>query len=108
MIEIKEYLTADGWSPFAQWLQGLRDRDARARILVRLNRIRLGNFGDCKSVGNGVMEFRLPFGPGYRVYYAREAQSVVLLLCGGDKGTQRTDVDRAIAYWRDYRSRNDG
>ena len=108
MIEIREYLTADGQSPFGRWLRGLRDRDARARILVRLNRVRLGNFGDCRPVGHGVMELRLPFGPGYRVYFARQGDTVAVLLCGGDKGSQRTDIDCAVAYWRDYRSREDG
>ena len=108
MIEIREYLTTDGHLPFVEWLRGLRDRQARARIMVRLNRLRLGNFGDCKSVGDGVFELRMMCGPGYRVYFGRDGESVVLLLCGGDKNTRQKDVELAKRYWRDYRARNDG
>ena len=73
MIEISEYLTPDGKAPFSEWLKSLRDRQARARILTRLNRVRLGNFGDCKTLGDGVFELRMTFGPGYRVYLAARA-----------------------------------
>ena len=78
--------------------------DARAVGIVRarLNRIRLGNFGDCKSVGGGVEELRVDFGPGYRVYYGREGQLVVILLCGGSKRTQARDILRAQKYWKEY------
>jgi len=71
-------------------------------VRARLNRIRLGNFGDCKSVGGGVGELRIDFGPGYRVYYGRDGALVVVLLCGGTKGTQARDVLRAKGYWRKY------
>jgi putative addiction module killer protein len=108
MIEIKEYLTPEGRSPFAEWLQGFRDRQVRARIAVRLNRLRLGNFGDCKSVGEGVYELRMAFGAGYRVYFAREADRVILLLCGGDKSSQADDIKHAKDHWRDYRSHQHG
>jgi putative addiction module killer protein len=104
MIEVREYLTADGRSPFAVWLHELCDRQARTRIMVRLNRLRLGNFGDCKSVGEGVFELRMPFGPGYRVYFGRDGESIVLLLCGGDKSTQSADIERAKQYWKAHRS----
>ena len=89
-------------------MQGLKDRRARARILVRLNRVRLGNFGDSKSVGDGVFELRMSFGPGYRLYFGREGEAMVLLLCGGDKSTQSKDIARAKDYWADYRSGDDG
>lgn len=101
-IELLEYLTESGHNPFREWLEGLRDRQARARIRVRLNRIRLGNFGDCKSVGRGVRELRVPHGPGYRVYFGRKGNTVVILLHGGDKKTQSKDIALAQAYWDDY------
>ena len=107
MIEIKEYLTAAGRSPFADWLLALKDAPTRARVLARLNRIRLGNFGDTKHVGQGLYEFRLAFGPGYRIYYSRDGDTVILLLCAGSKRTQRKDIERAQAYWRDYVGRSD-
>ncbi len=108
MIEVREYLTPDGKALFSEWRKGLRDRQARARILTRLNRVRLGNFGDCKPLGDGVFELRMTFGPGYRVYFGREGEQVVLLLCGGDKSTQSKDIERAKAAWIDYRSRDNG
>ncbi|MHB8455614.1 MAG: type II toxin-antitoxin system RelE/ParE family toxin [Acidiferrobacterales bacterium] len=85
MIEVHEYLNSDGKSAFLAWLKALRDRQARARILTRLNRVRLGNFGDCKPIGDGVFELRVMFGPGYRVYFGREGEQVILLRCGGNK-----------------------
>ena len=79
-------------------------RDARAVGVVRarLNRIRLGNFGDCKSVGGGVEELRIDFGPGYRVYYGREGSLVVVLLCGGSKKSQARDIVTAQRQWKEY------
>jgi putative addiction module killer protein len=105
--ELREYLTADGRSPFADWLEGLRDRRARARIDTRLARVRLGNLGDYHSVGDGVYELRVFYGPGYRVYFGFEAQRVILLLAGGIKDTQPRDIAAAKSYWIDYRSRED-
>ena len=101
-IELLEYLTENGQNPFRDWLEGLRDRQARAKIRVRLNRIRLGNFGDAKSVGKGVSELRIPHGPGYRVCFGREGNTVVILLFGGDKKTQSKDIAVAKQYWDDY------
>ncbi|MEJ5309602.1 MAG: type II toxin-antitoxin system RelE/ParE family toxin [Anaerolineae bacterium] len=101
-VEILEYLTESGQNPFREWLESLSDRQARARIRVRLNRIRLGNFGDCKSVGRGVSELRVPHGPGYRVYFGRQGNTVVILLYGGDKKTQSQDIALAQEYWKDY------
>ena len=79
----------DRSTPFSDWLASLKDARAVGIVRARLNRIRLGNFGDCKSVGGGVEELRIDIGPGYRVYYGREGSLVVILLCGGSKGTPR-------------------
>jgi putative addiction module killer protein len=89
-------------TPFSKWLASLKDRQAAGIVRARLNRIRLGNFGDCKSVGGGVTELRIDFGPGYRIYYGREGASVVILLCGGSKRSQTRDIVTAQAYWKEY------
>jgi putative addiction module killer protein len=91
MIDIRR--TAD----FDAWLRGLRDRAARARILVRIDRLVLGNAGDVKPVGEGISELRIAYGPGYRVYFVRRGSSLLVLLCGGDKSSQSRDIARAIA-----------
>ena len=80
---------------FLNWLKGLRDRNARARIAVRIDRIEEGNFGDHRSVGGGVSEVRVNVGQGYRIYYTIRNRTVVILLCGGDKSSQRRDMRRA-------------
>jgi putative addiction module killer protein len=80
---------------FSNWLSGLRDRMAKARIAKRIDRIAQGNLGDAKPVGNGVSELRFTFGPGYRVYYVERGNTVVILLCGGDKDSQERDIARA-------------
>jgi len=103
--DIREYLAPDGKCPFRNWLRSLKDVKARARIRARINRIRLGNFGDCKSVGSGVSEFRIDYGPGYRVYFGRVGEKIVLLLCGGTKRNQEKDINLAKEYWYDYKKR---
>lgn len=75
------------------------------RIVRRIARLELGNFGDFRSVGEGVQELRIPIGPGIRVYFGRQGEAIVVLLCGGDKHSQRHDIGRAKLYWKDYRSR---
>jgi len=75
-------------------------------VRVRLNRLRLGNFGDCKFVGDGVHELRIAYGPGYRVYFGREGNFVVILLSGGDKGSQTRDITKAKEFWLDYNRRS--
>lgn len=89
MVEI--FTTDD----FDRWLRKLKDRQARLRILSRIDRLADGNAGDAKAVDRGVLELRLTFGPGYRVYYAQRGTRVVLLLCGGDKSTQQSDITTA-------------
>jgi putative addiction module killer protein len=108
MPEVREYIARDGKAPFSHWLDALKDAKTRARIRTRLNRIRLGNFGDCKALGDGVFELRLAFGPGYRVYFGRDGEQVVLLLGGGDKSSQARDMEKAKAAWNDYRSKDRG
>ena len=103
MIEIRKYRGADGAIPFDRWMAKLKDERARARILVQADRLRLGLAGDWKSVGEGLFELRVHEGRGYRVYFGREGEAIVILLCGGDKSTQRRDIDLARAYWRAYR-----
>lgn len=106
--EVRVYSRSDGSEPFTEWLRALRDAATRNRIRQRIARVRLGNFGDTRSVGDGVFELRIHLGPGYRLYFGRPGDRVVILLCGGDKGSQARDVERAREFWRDYRSRTDG
>lgn len=105
-IQIEIYQTASGTLPYSDWLRALKDQQARARIRTRIARVQTGNLGDCKSVGGGVFELRVDYGPGYRVYLARRGQTMVLLLCGGDKRMQTRDIQRAGEYLADYEMRN--
>jgi putative addiction module killer protein len=108
MYRIEHYLTEDLQRElFSEWLQRLRDRQGRVAVVRRVTRLEHGNFGDCRFCRDGVWELRLDVGPGYRVYYARSGQRVVLLLCGGDKHTQSADIDRAVSYWQDWQRRAD-
>ncbi|MEZ4663978.1 MAG: type II toxin-antitoxin system RelE/ParE family toxin [Caldilineaceae bacterium] len=98
------YADASGREPFVVWLSNLRDKGGRKRILARLRRLEQGNLGDWKSVGDGVKELRLFFGPGYRVYFAEDGDTIVVLLLGGDKSSQVNDIERAKAYWKEYQA----
>ena len=80
---------------FSDWLHGLSDGRAKTRIAARIRRLEQGNLGDCRSLGSGLVEMRIDYGPGYRVYFVRRGFVVVILLCGGDKGTQRQDIEKA-------------
>lgn len=106
MIELRRYQLADETVPVTDWLHALRDIRARAQIEVRLRRVSTGNFGDCRSVGEGVSELRIDLGAGYRVYYAKHGQTMVILLCGGNKASQQNDITRAKDYWADWKRRN--
>lgn len=96
------YLAPDGRNPFIEWLERTKDGKARIAIRRRVERLRLGSFGDCAFCREGVWELRVDIGPGYRVYYARAGREIIILLCAGSKATQDADIDRAIMYWRDY------
>ena len=89
MIEIRQTET------YKKWFDSLKDRKARMRIDIRIRRISLGNFGDVKSVGEGVSEIRIDYGPGYRIYYLQRKNKVIILLWGGDKSTQLKDIEKA-------------
>ncbi|EIC21142.1 type II toxin-antitoxin system RelE/ParE family toxin [Thiorhodovibrio frisius] len=102
-IEIREYVTLRGKSPFGDWLEKLRDQQAKANILTRLDRLQMGHFGDTKHLRAGVHELRIHQGKGYRVYYGRVDDVIVLLLCGGEKASQTQDIDQAVRYWQAYR-----
>lgn len=103
MYQIKHYCAEDGRDGFGDWLDALQDRSARARIETRIDRLALGLFGDMKTLRDGVCELRIDTGPGYRVYYAFAGRALILLLCGGDKRSQRRDISRAVNYWRDFK-----
>ncbi len=104
--EVVQYQTQDGKIPFREWLHSLKDMEAKARIRTRIDRLQLGNFGDCSFVGSGVSELRLHLGPGYRVYFGQDGKNIVVLICGGDKSTQKKDIRKAQEYWEDYRRRS--
>jgi putative addiction module killer protein len=105
MFEVRHYLTSDGENLFLSWLKGLRDPKAKVAAIRRTNRIEQGNFGDHKSIGEGVWELRLVTGPGYRIYYAKSDKTVVLLLCAGKKASQERDIADAKTAWKDWQKR---
>lgn len=104
-VQIEVYQLPGGKQPFVDWLRGLKDSQTRARIRVRIARLQVGNFGDCKAIGGGLLELRIDHGPGYRVYLNRRGDTLIVLLCGGDKRTQAQDIKRARAYLADYELR---
>jgi putative addiction module killer protein len=105
--EIEIYQTSLKKRPYSEWLNELSDLQARAKIRVRIDRVKLGNFGDCDPVGSGVSELRIHFGPGYRVYFGKIGDTCVLLLCGGTKRRQSADIEKAKEYFEDYKKRGE-
>jgi len=105
VIEIRHNVTSAGKDVFDDWLTELADARAQAKIATRINRLAAGNFGDCKSLRQGLYELRVDWGPGYRVYYAMIGKAGVLLLCGGDKRRQAADIERGLEYLRDYKEK---
>jgi len=104
-MKVEYYITADGKKPLTKWLDRLKDAKAKAAIIQRIFRLTVDLFGDVKPVGEGVSELRVDVGKGYRVYYARSGNEIVLLLCGGDRKTQDADIKTAKEYWNDYKNR---
>lgn len=105
MIELLRYQSEDETEPVTEWLNGLRDKQAQARLRVRLRRLESGNFGDCDAVGEGVFELREHMGSGYRIYLGRHGQKLVILLCGGDKKSQAADIKTAKRFWAIWKRR---
>ena len=101
--QVETYVRHDGRCPFVDWMDSLRDQRARAKIRTRIDRVQLGNLGNCESVGGGVSELKIDYGPGYRVYFGQIGTKLVILLCGGDKSSQSEDIKKAIEYWEDYK-----
>ncbi len=101
--ELQFYQTPSGNVPFIQWFNGFQDQRTQTRIQKRLQHLEHGNFGDCQSVGDGVFELRLHFGQGYRIYFGKIDNTIVLLLCGGDKSSQTRDIARAKTYWLEHK-----
>ena len=107
MLELRYYLYPNGQSPFAKWFAGL-EATARAKVAVAIARLEQGNLSNVKPVGEGVLEYRINFGPGYRVYFGRDGEVLVILLTGGTQKRQQRDIAGAIEMWADYRRRKRG
>jgi len=106
VVEVREYLFQDGTSPYAKWFDEL-NAQAAAKVATAIARMAQGNFSNAKGVGAGVHEYRIDFGPGYRIYFGREGDQVVILLGGGTKKRQQRDIREAQNRWSDYRRRRD-
>ena len=107
VFEIRYYIAEDGRDPFGHWLAGL-DSTARAKVAVAIARLEQGNLSNIKPVGAGVLEYRIDFGPGYRVYFGRDGDVLVILLTGGTKKRQQRDIESATRLWDAYRRRKRG
>ena len=104
MIEVREYLDTKGDSPYANWFGHLNSK-AAAKVAVAATRLAAGNFSNVKGVGSGVFEYRIDFGPGYRMYFGKDGETLIILLGGGTKKRQQRDIDTAAANWQDYKRR---
>jgi putative addiction module killer protein len=102
---VRIYRSEDGQCPYKEWFKALRDIRAQTRIAQRIDRIATGNLGDVKPVGDGLLELRVDYGPGYRVYFGQHGSDTVIILCAGDKRTQDMDIKTAQRYWADWRAR---
>jgi len=104
MIEIREFLDTEERSPFAAWFDSL-DAGAAVKVTTAVTRISLGNFSNVEGVGSGVFEYKIDFGPGYRIYFGKDGAAIVILLGGGTKRRQQKDISAAVANWQDYKRR---
>lgn len=103
-MKITEYLDRNGSSPFSRWFTKI-DARAASKVTIALARIEQGNLSNVKSVGSGVMEYRIDYGPGYRIYFGRDGDQLIILLVGGTKQRQQNDIETAQTYWQEYKSR---
>lgn len=104
MVEIRQYVDRQGRTPFLKWLDALND-EAQARVSIALERLECGNFSSIKSIGAGVQELRINFGPGYRIYFGWDGEQLVILLAGGSKKGQQTDIETAKSLWQEFKAR---
>ena len=104
-IDVEIYETTSGKRPCEEWCKDMREMHTRAKILTRIDRLKMGNFGDCKTLQDGVCELRIHYGPGIRIYYGKIGTKLILLLCGGDKGSQEKDITKAKEYFKDWAER---
>src|SRR5579863_2626845 len=104
MIDVREFVDTEGRSPFTAWFDSL-NAEAAAKVTTAVTRISLGNFSNVESVGSGVFEYKLDFGPGYRIYFGKDGETLVILLGGGTKKRQQGDISAAIDAWQDYKRR---
>jgi putative addiction module killer protein len=104
MIDVREYTDGRGRSPYATWFDSL-NAEAAAKVATAVTRISLGNFSNVAGIGSGIFEYKLDFGPGYRIYFGKDGETLVILLGGGTKKRQQRDINAATANWRDYKQR---
>jgi putative addiction module killer protein len=104
MIAVREYLDSSGDSPYAAWFDSL-NAEAAAKVTTAVTRVSLGNFSNVEGVGSGVFEYKLDFGPGYRIYFGKDGETLVILLGGGTKRRQQREINAALANWQDYKRR---
>ena len=105
LFQVESYTDVKGRDLFGTWLNGLKDRKAKAIVITRIARLKGGSLGNCRDLADGVWEMKIDFGPGYRVYFARAGKTLYLLLAGGDKGTQTSDIKEAKKRWQEYQKR---
>jgi putative addiction module killer protein len=105
MFELLRYRAANGRAPFTEWIEAIQDKQVQARVLMRVQRLETGLFGDCAPIGEGALEMREHHGAGFRVYFGRHGSTIVILLCGGTKRTQASDIKKAREYWADWKRR---